>query len=337
MKKMTSLAALMLSVFCFLSCGSSFRDLAKKNGFNSGYAITAGDFLDPETSKIIKNDCNILVYENSMKWINLRPKVNYWSWSDIDSLIKYAEENKITVKWHTLFWHQQNSPFISSSWTRDQALKMMDEHISMIMTRYKGKIAEYDVVNEMFEEDGSMRKSIWYNTIGPDYIEHALIKAHEIDPDAKLYLNEYNNEEMGHPKADAMYKMVKDFKERGIPIDGIGMQLHLDATLKYSENAIRENIKRYNDLGLEVSFSEVDIRIPTNNPAAYEKAQEDMYLMLYRLAKESPNVKSVITWGISDRHSWVPSAFSGKGSALLYDKYLKPKAVYKAIEKELRK
>lgn len=337
MKRNFIIFSLLICGFCLCSCGKTFKQAAKTHGFNSGMAITAGDILDPATVKIIQKDCNILVYEDSMKWVNLRPNKTFWNWSDIDSLVKFANQNKMQVKWHTLFWHQQNSPFVSSSWTREQALAMMDEHIEKIMTRYKGKISEYDVVNEMFEEDGSMRRNIWYKTIGSDYIEHALIKAHQIDPNAKLFLNEFNNEEKGHPKADAMFNFVKDLKERGIPVDGVGMQLHLDATLNYSEEAVRQNVQRYNDLGVEVSFSEVDVRIPVDNPAAYEKAQENLYIMLYKMACDMPCITSFITWGVSDKHSWVPFTFTGSGNALLYDKELKPKPVYNAILKELNK
>ena len=319
------------------SCGKSFKYAAKDNGFYSGMAVTVGDIFNPETIKILQNDCSIIVYENSMKWANLRPNKNFWNWNDIDSLVEFAEKNNMRVKWHTLFWHQQNSPFVSSSWTREQAIQMMNEHIETIMSRYKGKIAEYDVVNEMFNEDGSMRQNIWYKTIGADYIELALKKAHQVDPDAKLLLNEFNNEEKGHPKTDAMYNLVKNLKERGIPIDGVGMQLHLDARISYSEDAIRQNIQRYEDLGIAVSFSEVDVRIPIEISKAYESAQENIYLMLYKIASEMPNVTSFITWGISDKHSWVPSTFPGTGNALLYDKAFKSKPVYNAILKELKK
>lgn len=339
MKKYVKIVITVLMAFALFSCSASFKDVAAKHGFNSGYAITSGDILDPNAVKIIKNDCNILVYENSMKWANLRPNDKFWNWNDIDLLIKFAQENNMKVKWHTLFWHQQNSNFVSSNWTREKALAMMDEHIETIMTRYKGKISEYDVVNEMFEEDGSLRQNVWLKTIGPDYIEHALIKARQVDPDAKLYLNDYNNEEKGYAKSDAMYKMAKDFVERGIPLDGIGMQLHLDVTLNCSENAIRKNLERYQELGLDVSFSELDIRVPTSkdvNPDAYNAVQQDRYLMIYKLASQMPCVKSVILWGYTDKHSWVPSTFPGKGNALVYDKDVKQKPVYKAIYKQLK-
>lgn len=335
MKKIRIMALMAVLALAFTSCGKSFRDAAKAKGFRSGIAIQAGEFFDKNAAKIIKENSYIVVYENSMKWQNLRPNKTFWNWNDIDQLIKFAEENNMDVKWHTLFWHQQNSPFVSSSWTREEALAMMDEHITTIMTRYKGKISEYDVVNEMFEEDGSFRKNVWYNTIGPDYIEHALIKAHEIDPDTKLYLNEYSNEEYGHPKADAMYKLVKELKEKGVPLDGVGMQLHLDTSYPYNENRIRANIKRYEELGIEISFSEVDVRVPMDAAEAHEVVQEQIYRSLYKLASESPNVKSFIIWGWTDKHSWVPSTFPGKGNALVYDVNGKPKKVYKEVYKDL--
>lgn len=338
MKKVMAFFAVCVTVMGLVSCGKSFRSAAMKNGFRTGMAITPGDLYDENAVKIIKNDCNILVYENNMKYGVLRPNKKFWNWSDIDHLIKFAQENKMAIKWHTLFWHQQNPPFLSSYWSREEALAEMDEHITTIMSRYKGIISEYDVVNEMFNEDGTMRETVWLKTIGPDYIEHALRKAHEVDPDAKLYLNEYSNEEKGHPKADAMYRFVKDLKERGVPLNGVGMQLHLDTTIPCSEDAIRANIERYKELGLDISFSELDIRIPTGEAAsANEARQQEMYEMLYRLAREMPNVKSVITWGISDKHSWVPSTFAGKGSALLYDNKLQPKPVYNAVLKEISK
>lgn len=338
MKKFLPILVICAATACFSSCGKSFKSAAMNHGFRTGMAITPGDLYDENTKKIINSDCNILVYENNMKFGILRPNKKFWNWSDIDLLVKYAQENKIAIKWHTLFWHQQNPPFVSSSWTREEALAVMEEHITTIMSRYKGIISEYDIVNEMFNEDGSMRENVWYKTIGPDYIEHALIKAHEVDPEAKLYLNEYSNEEKGHPKADAMYNFIKDLKERGVPINGVGMQLHLDTTIPSNEEAIKANLERYNELGLEVSFSELDIRTPTGEKQAeFDKKQNEMWRMIYRLASEMPNVKSVITWGISDKHSWVPSTFAGKGDALLYDKKLQPKPVYKDIIKDLSK
>ncbi len=128
-----------------------------------------------------------------------------------------------------------------------------------------------------------------------------------------------------------MYNLVKDFKNRGIPIDGVGMQLHLDGTQPLNEDAIRANIRRYAALGLEVSFSEVDVRIPNDNPKEWEEAQQNVYCTLLKIALEEPNVKSFIMWGYSDNGSWVPGTFPGFGSALPFDFNREPKPVWNAI------
>ena len=338
-KTLTLIFAFALVLISLSSCAKKTpKDYAAKHGFKTGIAVETGDMYNEDHLKIIRENSSIIVAGNCMKWANLRPNKTFWNWSDVDHLIEFAEKNKMAVKWHTLFWHNQNPGFLSSLLkTREQALEVMDEHITTIMTRYKGRISEYDVVNEMFNEDGTMRETLWYKAIGKDYIEHALIKAHETDPDAKLFLNEYNNEEQGNKKADAMYEMVKDFVNRGIPIDGVGFQLHLATIYPYNETAVRSNIRRYADLGLEVSFSEVDVRMPVPPSESDLQTQMDRYCSLAKLAREEPNVTSFITWGITDKQSWIPATFPGYGDALLYDRDLKKKPVYNAVLKEFAK
>lgn len=330
--------ALFATPVLFASCKKkTFKDLALKKGLKTGIAVTAGDLYGEKEKQIVLENSAMIVSENSMKWANLRPNEKFWNWGDIDAMIKFAQENGIEVKWHTLFWHQQNSPFLGKLKTKDDALEMMDKHIKTIMERYKGKISEYDVVNEMFNEDGSMRESLWYNLIGQDYIEHALRVAHEADPNAKLYLNEYSNEEQGHPKADAMFNFVKDLKARGVPLDGIGMQLHLSTEYDYNFEKIRSNVKRYAEIGVDVCFSEVDVRMPLPSTEASLAKQMNIYTNLLKIALEEPNVKSFITWGFTDNHSWVPGTFPGTGEALLYTKSMEPKLVYEKMLEVLRK
>lgn len=331
---MTALAAPLL----FASCKKkTFRELAMAKGLKTGIAVTSGDLYGEKEKQIVLENSSMIVSENSMKWANLRPNEKFWNWSDIDNMVKFAQENAIEVKWHTLFWHQQNSPFLGKLKTKEDALEAMDTHVKTIMERYKGKISEYDVVNEMFNEDGSMRESLWYNLIGPEYIEHALRVAHEADPGAKLYLNEYNNEEQGNAKADAMFNLVKDLKSRGVPLDGVGMQLHLSTEYSYNFDKIRSNVKRYADIGVDVCFSEVDVRMPLPSTEASLAKQMNIYTSLLKIAIEEPNVKSFITWGFTDKHSWVPGTFPGTGDALLYTKNMEPKLVYEEMLKVLRK
>lgn len=338
MKKIIFAITLIASIFALSSCGKdTIAKRATKKDLKIGTAF-ASDVYDPDGQERIKEFSNIIVAENIMKWANLRPNAKFWNWSDIDNALKFAEENNIDVKWHTLFWHQQNSNFLYNMKTKEDAEKMMDEHITTVMQRYKGRIKVYDVVNEMFEENGSFRENIWYKLMGEEYLAHALTVARAQDPDAKLYLNEFNNECVGHPKADAMYNFVKKLKEEGVPIDGVGMQLHLATDLPFEPDKIRANIRRYAELGIDISFSEIDVRIPAskfNDPAEIEM-QKYIYTTLLDIALTEPNVKSYIVWGMYDRTSWVPATFPNYGNACIYDVNYNKKEVYEEIFNKLK-
>ena len=176
-KKLATLAIWCLGCVGAVSVGlatkDTLRSLATMKGLETGVAVAANDLNIDSHKNIIIENSSIVVAENCMKWQTIHPRENTWNWRDADKLVEFAEANGMHVKFHTLFWHNQNSAFLSERWSREKALDIMDEHISTIMNRYKGKIREYDVVNEAFEDDGSLRKTIWYKTIGEDYIEHA--------------------------------------------------------------------------------------------------------------------------------------------------------------------
>lgn len=338
MKRKYLCIASFVAALLFLGCGKkTVKDISRKKGLDFGYAVSVADMASDTQRAFIADNASIIVAENAMKWANLRPNRKFWNWGDVDGLTKFAEENKIDVKFHVLFWHQQNSTFINQLETKEEALELMDEHIQKVMEHCKGKVKYYDVVNEMFNENGTRRQNVWQKLIGDDYIEHALRKAREADPEAKLYLNDYNNECLGNAKADAMYNLVKDFVQRGVPIDGVGLQLHLDAKQIYDEDAIRANVKRYADLGIEMSFSEVDVRVPQKDHEKYEEAQRNIYLSLLKIALDESNVKSFILWGISDKNSWVPSTFGEYGYALLFDAQYNAKPVYNDMIEMLKK
>lgn len=331
-------AAASSALFLAASCGevNNARDAAKKSGLKFGFAASVANLSREADRKIIAENSSILVAENCMKFGNIHPTMRIWNWADTDNTLDFAAKNKIDVKLHTLVWHTENPSFIRNLKTKEEAQAAMDAHIEGILEHCKDKITCCDVVNEMFEEDGSMRETVWFKTMGKDYVEYALEKAHKVAPKVKLYLNEYNNEAALYPKADAMYEMVKDFVERGVPIDGVGMQLHIDATggypQPYDEDAVRENVRRYAKLGIEVSFSEVDVRIPNMGYEEWEAGvQKDIYCSLMKIALEEPNVKSFLVWGLSDKESWVPVSVKGFGHALLFDDDFMPKPIFNEL------
>ncbi len=332
MKQSILLSCALAIVLMTSSCAKkNAHYYAKKQGLDFGFAVTSGDLTQHPNVDILIENATMIVSENNMKSGNLHPNKRFWNWSDVDTLMDFAATHDIAVKFHTLFWHQQNPPFIINLASKEEAIEAMDEHIKTIMERYRGRVKVYDVVNEMFNEDGTLRETVWLDLMGPEYIEHALRTAHAYDPKAKLYLNEYNNENKGYAKSDAMYNLVRDFRQRGVPIDGIGMQLHLDGTQPLDVEAIRANIQRYAEIGIEVSFSEIDVRIPSSNPEAYQQVQEDIYCTLLKIALDEPNVKSYIMWGYSDNGSWIPRSFPSFGYALPFDYDRNPKPVYTAM------
>lgn len=325
-KKAVPLCAMLLLLLS--SCSSSKpAKIAGKAEIDFGSAVQAGDILDPKAAKFITDNFNMIVPENSMKWEYLRPTKDFWNWPDVDTAVKFAEKNKLKIKWHVLLWHKQLPDYAERKMSRSEALALMVEQIETVMTRYRGRVQEYEIVNEPIEEDGSMRKTCWYENIGPDYIDIAFTTARKADPDAKLILNDFNNHYMGTPKGDAFYALVKGMVERGVPIDAVGFQLHIIAD-PFDEAALLNNIRRYNELGIDVTFTEIDVRILLPVTPEKEKIQFDIYSTLMNAALSEKNARSFILWGYTDKRSWVPASFPEYGSACPFDKQIKPKPVY---------
>jgi endo-1,4-beta-xylanase len=216
------------------------------------------------------------------------------------------------------------------------------EHIAHVVGHYKGKVYAWDVVNEPFNENGSMRTSVWYNAPGIGFsgqgtrtIEQALRWAHEGDPNAKLFVNEYGADVI-NPKSDAVYAMAKDFVQRGVPLSGIGFELHINPWFvdPAALDSMAKNLKRLADLGLEVQFTEVDVRLP--NPTFQNlTGQADAYRDLMNVCLQQPACTLFQTWGFTDLHSWIPEAYPGYGWALPFDTHYKRKPAYRALFKKL--
>lgn len=330
MKRSIGFVALVMGLFAGLFCSACKNTPAKtasKAGIYFGTALQPGDILDEKKASIVVGNFNAIVPENTMKMVNIRPTKKLWNFSDMDKMVEFARKNGMKVRGHTFIWHQQNSTIVNQIKSREDAFDLIRENIETIMTRYKGKITDYDVANEIFNEDGSFRPSLWYKWCGTDLYEEAFRIAKSVDPDAKLFLNDYSHEEAGTPKAEAFYEFVKSMVEKGVPIDGVGFQTHLSTEYGINENALRENIRRFAALGLEVQFTEIDIRMKLPASEADVAKQAEMYETLMRVLKEEPNVSTYMTWGYTDATSWVPATFRGYGDAHLFNKDLKAKPV----------
>ncbi|RCX19261.1 GH35 family endo-1,4-beta-xylanase [Anaerobacterium chartisolvens] len=320
----------------------SLRALAAKKGMLIGTAVGSNFYSNPDAKfkDTLQREFSMLVCENEMKFDALEPQQNSFNFSRPDQLLSYAQSNGMAMRGHTLVWHAQNPSWITNgNWTRDTLLAAMKNHISKVMAHYKGKIKEWDVANECIADNGSglRGESIWRRVIGDDYLDYAFKYAREADPDALLFYNDYNIEDMGSAKADKAYAILSDMKSRGIPIDGVGFQSHFinGMSSSYLSN-IDKNIKRYAAIGLKVSLTEVDIRIKLPADSSAYQTQANNYGDLMKICLSNPNCTTFVLWGFTDKHSWIPGTFSGYGDALIFDSNYNPKPAYNSLINALK-
>jgi len=323
--------------------GTALYQLAAAKGITFGTCVNSQWFYGQTGSayeNILKSEFGMVVAENEMKVDAIEPSQNNFNFSNGDKLVNFARQNNMKVRGHTLVWHAQLPGWMNNwSGSRDGLIAAMNNHITKTMEHYKGKVAEWDVVNEACDDSGNgLRRSVWTNKIGNDFIDIAFQTARKADPDALLFYNDYNIEDMG-AKSNTAYNMIKSMVERGIPIDGVGFQCHFINGMSTSQlNAIEQNIKRYAALGLQVSITELDIRMnDSENQNSGFQTQASNYKSLMEIALRNPNVKTFVVWGFTDKFSWIPGTFPGTGRGLIYDSNLSPKPAYNALKEALMK
>lgn len=305
---------------------------------------------------------SVVTAENAMKWERIHPQPGEYSFEIPDKMVAFAEANDMAVIGHTLVWHSQAPDWIfedgdGTPATREQVLARMEEHITTVMGRYKGRVLGWDVVNEAILDDGAFRSSKWRETVGPDYIEKAFEIAHRIDPEAELYYNDYSMYQPG--KRDAVVAMVKDMQARGIPIHGIGMQGHFGLGRPTMEQ-FTAALDAYGALGLKVMITELDVSVlpPPQGlgwgadisqlaerkdeldpytgglPADVAAEQAERYAALFReLVARKDYITRVTFWGVGDGDSW-KNNFPVRGRTdytLLFDRSLQPKPAFEAV------
>jgi endo-1,4-beta-xylanase len=280
------------------------------------YRVGARQLPNEDFQKLVAEQYDLVVSENSMKFGPLSPKPGEYNWADADALVEFAEKHKIKVRGHNFVWHAQLPVWFKSTATKDNAKKIMVDHINTVAGHFKGKIQSWDVVNEAIQvSDGmpdGLRKSPWYELIGPEYLEIAFHTARKADPKAKLTYNEYgieNDSEDDAKKRAATLALLKRFKANGTPIDALGIQSHIHAgTGETYGKGMRELISGAQALGLDVYLTEFDVNddgVQDDDPAARDKAVAAVYKDYLDIALESKAVKAVVTWGVSDRYTWL--------------------------------
>ena len=339
-----------------------------KDYFPIGVAVSPRS-LEGVQGEFIKKHFNSLTAENVMKPALLQPEEGKFNWADADKIVEFAQANGMKVRGHTLCWHNQTGEWMFKDSTGNQASKelvlaRLKEHITQVVTRYKGKIYAWDVLNEAIDNADpakvGYRQTQWYTICGEEFIAKAFQWAHETDPEAVLFYNEYNTENPA--KREKTYEMLKKMLDQGVPIHGVGLQAHWNIggprhtgqlhqpgegdfeIPGSSEDAIRESIDKFASLGLVVQVTELDVSIYTSREDTInlgftperEQKQIDFYKMAFDVFRKKKDVVTGVTfWNLSDRGSWLDNRTPrrGKHYPLLFDEKMKPKKAFWEVVK----
>ncbi len=364
MHKCLGLAALLiaLAVNVYSQQRPSLKD-AYKNCFLVGSALNPAQFSgkDPAEDAIIKAQFNTTTPENVLKWEVVHPQPGKFNFEPADKYVEFGEQNHMFIIGHTLVWHSQVPKSVfeddkGNPVTREVLLDRMHDHISKVVGRYKGRIKGWDVVNEVLNEDGTLRHSPWMKIIGEDYIEQAFRFAHEADPDAQLYYNDYSLE--NEAKRKGALELVTKLNAKGVPITGVGLQDH--ASLDWpTVDQIDTTISEFGLLGMKVMITELDVDVlpwptpkqtadvslnvasdpklnpyPNGLPDDVQQKLSARYADLFgTYAKHCGLVTRVTFWGVTDADSW-KNNWPVRGRTnypLLFDRKGDPKPAFDAV------
>jgi endo-1,4-beta-xylanase len=340
-------AIFMLGNVC--CAGQTLRQAAQRSGLMVGAALNVGYLSEPAYTSTLGREFNMVEPEDAMKWLVIRPNQSTFDFSAGDAVVGFAQVHGMQVRGHNLLWQIHNPDWLMNGhFTAKQLAQLMQEHITKVVTHYRGKVFAWDVVNEAIDEHGQLRHSIWYDKpgigkadAGTAYIAQAFRWAHAADPNALLFYNDGSAEAI-NPHSDAIYAMVKDFRRRGVPIDGVGLQMHI-LDLNPDIESIAKNIARFGKLGVQVQLTEMDVAVPldehgnASHPEDLTK-QAQVYREIAEVCVQNPACTALQTWGFTDKYSWIGWYTNHtKGDALLFDRRYQPKPAYEAVRAVLER
>lgn len=371
--KITHVILTLFASMLVVSCGNGKQatiteEPALKDVFGDkflvGVAVNVRQSSEVDTAsvKIIKKHFNSIVAEDCMKSANIHPEEDRYNFKQADQFVKFGQENNMAIIGHCLIWHSQLAPWFcvdqkGNNVSAEVLKQRMKDHITTIVTRYKGKIKGWDVVNEAIEEDGSYRKTKFYEILGEEYIPLAFQYAHEADPDAELYYNDYGMNVPG--RRDAVVKLVNSLKAKGLRIDAVGMQGHMGMDYPTIED-FEASMLAFAGTGVKVMITEWDMSaLPTVKRSAnisdtvtfrkamnpYPEALPDSVSAVWNarmkaffnlFLKHADIVERVTAWGVSDGDSW-KNNFPVRGRKeypLLFDRNYEMKPFLKELINE---
>lgn len=355
---------LAVTAVLFVNCSAkkgvtSLKDVYKKD-FYIGTALSADQIeeKDAKVDSLIKKEFNAITAENIMKSMYTHPQKDKYDFVLSDKFVAYGEKNKMFIHGHTLIWHSQLAPWMEKIEDSTDMKAFMKDHITTIVSKYKGRINSWDVVNEALNDDGTLRQSIFFKTLGEKYLVDAFKLAEKADPKVDLYYNDYNIEEPA--KRAGAIALIKKIKAAGGKVDGVGIQGHWRLQSPSIEE-IEKSILEYSALGIKVAFTELDITVlpnpwdlkgadvnqkfegsakmnpyPEKLPDSVQTQLVERYASIFKLfLKHKDKISRVTFWGVYDGQSWL-NDWPIKGRTnypLPFDKDLKHKQAYDSILK----
>ncbi|MFC7068687.1 endo-1,4-beta-xylanase [Halobaculum lipolyticum] len=317
----------------------TLRAAAAERGFDVGAAVDADALAtDPSYRRRLAREFTAVTPENALKMGPLRPSPDTYDFGDADAVVGFARAHDMRVRGHTLVWHNQTpSWFRPWEYTDDEIGEFLRTHVHTVAGRYRSAIDTWDVVNEAVADDGEMRETVWYDALGEEYLDLAFGWADEVAPDADLYYNDYGADAV-NGKSDAVYDLLSRLLGRGVPVDGVGLQLHALGDWP-DPDSVAENVARFRDLGLDVEITEMDVAFPAGEaPPDALARQADYYAEVVETCLDA-GVDSLTVWGVDDARTWLrsfrefPERYTG--DPLLFDDAGDPKPAYHAVRDAL--
>lgn len=315
------------------------KDLAAKHNIQLGNFAIPSRLGEQPYHDILTGQFNVALVDNQPNWhftdADLRPSPTKFNFSRIDQVVKFAEANHMAIQMHHYIWGEQKwlpDWLLNGNYNKQQLLDIIHNHIMTVGQHYAGQVQEWSVVNEAFSRGLHMfgLHDWWADHVGDQsYIDKSFIWARQADPHSKLILNDFDDEAI-NDVSNAMYSYIKDAKARGIPIDGIGMQMHIDGTHPPTKDEVISNMKRFGDLGVQVYVTELDVNMNDVKGSGPDKdaAEANIYYEMARACIESKVCPSFSILGITDKETWYNYLGIPDARPLPFDKNYNPKPAY---------
>jgi endo-1,4-beta-xylanase len=316
----------------------SLREAAQRAGKVVGTAFMAGRLIDPVFGKLAARHFDSLTPENEMKWDTIEPQQGTFQFEPADALVTFAAENKMRVRGHTLVYHKQLAAWVTGL-SGDKLRAAVIAHVKGVMTHYKGKVAQWDVINEALSNKGDLTSESLFTALGPTLFDDAFRAAHEIDPQAQLFYNDYDLEMYGSPKVEGLFKLLKRLKDAQVPIHGVGLQMHVDPRNWPPVADIRKTMEQIAAMGLLVEITEMDVPIGevAGTPAQKLETQRTLTHDIVAACMAVKACTGITFWGVSDAYTWLnsPEWARLRGRMphlpLLFDSEYRPKPMFTGV------